>query len=347
MTLGDRVAVMKDGVVQQLDTPQALYRDPANLFVAAFIGSPSMNLIEAQIDGGDGAASAVQRCRCRRAATCAPTRAGRVVLGMRPADFEDAALARDEAPADAATCGPTWSRSWAPRSTSSSRSTSPPVDDRVGARAWPSTEGGDAAMIPLVADAGETICTARVRRPQPLRGGRDGAAGDRHRPLPLLRPESGEAIATPQGAAQPAWAGCRPAARQAARRRSGSRRRSGCGCSCACPTAGRASRAACARTRRPTGRAADRACPRPAAAAGLGSSRGRAPTPAPSSSRNSVRVSSASSAVQQRSVQVGIDHQTRHLHPLADRRRRAARPPAGRRPCTRATSSLMPNGLAR
>src|SRR3954470_13042555 len=49
MTLGDRVAVMKDGIVQQLDTPQTLYREPANLFVAAFIGSPSMNLIEATV----------------------------------------------------------------------------------------------------------------------------------------------------------------------------------------------------------------------------------------------------------------------------------------------------------
>src|SRR5690242_11948719 len=53
MTLGDRVAVMRDGVVQQLDSPQALYRTPANLFVAAFIGSPSMNLMEARVHGGE------------------------------------------------------------------------------------------------------------------------------------------------------------------------------------------------------------------------------------------------------------------------------------------------------
>ena len=51
MTLGDRVAVMRDGVVQQLDTPAALFQRPANQFVAAFIGSPSMNLFEAQIAG--------------------------------------------------------------------------------------------------------------------------------------------------------------------------------------------------------------------------------------------------------------------------------------------------------
>jgi multiple sugar transport system ATP-binding protein len=52
MTLGQRVAVMRDGYVQQVDTPQRLYRRPANLFVAAFIGSPSMNLVEATIEDG-------------------------------------------------------------------------------------------------------------------------------------------------------------------------------------------------------------------------------------------------------------------------------------------------------
>ena len=51
MTLGQRVAVMRDGVIQQVDTPQALYRRPRNLFVAAFIGSPSMNLVEAPVGG--------------------------------------------------------------------------------------------------------------------------------------------------------------------------------------------------------------------------------------------------------------------------------------------------------
>ena len=52
MTLGDRVAVMRKGELQQLDTPQSLYRTPVNLFVAEFIGSPAMNLVEAEIGGG-------------------------------------------------------------------------------------------------------------------------------------------------------------------------------------------------------------------------------------------------------------------------------------------------------
>src|SRR4051812_34357156 len=49
MTMGDRVAVLKDGVLQQVDTPLALYRTPANVFVAGFIGSPAMNLLDAEI----------------------------------------------------------------------------------------------------------------------------------------------------------------------------------------------------------------------------------------------------------------------------------------------------------
>ena len=61
MTLGHRVAVLKDGVLQQVDTPQHLYRHPANLFVAAFIGSPPMNLVEATVGGASRARSPDQR----------------------------------------------------------------------------------------------------------------------------------------------------------------------------------------------------------------------------------------------------------------------------------------------
>ena len=68
MTLGDRVAVMKDGVVQQLDTPHNLYAHPANLFVAAFIGSPSMNLFEAKVDRRPGRLRRAHGARCRRGA---------------------------------------------------------------------------------------------------------------------------------------------------------------------------------------------------------------------------------------------------------------------------------------
>src|SRR5437867_4451030 len=56
LTMGTRIAVMKDGIVQQLDTPQALYDRPANMFVAGFIGSPSMNFFEANLARGNGGA---------------------------------------------------------------------------------------------------------------------------------------------------------------------------------------------------------------------------------------------------------------------------------------------------
>ena len=52
MTLGDRVAVMRAGEIQQVASPKVLYEDPANLFVAGFIGSPAMNFLPAKVEGG-------------------------------------------------------------------------------------------------------------------------------------------------------------------------------------------------------------------------------------------------------------------------------------------------------
>ena len=51
MTLGTRIVVLKDGIIQQVDTPQNLYNTPNNIFVAGFIGSPQMNLIDAEVIG--------------------------------------------------------------------------------------------------------------------------------------------------------------------------------------------------------------------------------------------------------------------------------------------------------
>ena len=90
MTLGDRVAVMRDGILQQVDTPQNLYRHPANLFVAAFIGSPPMNLVEATVRG-DRVAFAGFDIPIQPGALAAFD--GRtVILGIRPSDIEDHAL---------------------------------------------------------------------------------------------------------------------------------------------------------------------------------------------------------------------------------------------------------------
>jgi multiple sugar transport system ATP-binding protein len=99
MTLGQRVAVMRDGRIQQVDTPQALYRRPKNLFVAAFIGSPAMNLVEARVTGD---AVEFADYRVPLAPDNRPARAGNVVLGIRPEAFTDAALADPELPQIAA-----------------------------------------------------------------------------------------------------------------------------------------------------------------------------------------------------------------------------------------------------
>ncbi|HEX6117321.1 MAG TPA: sn-glycerol-3-phosphate ABC transporter ATP-binding protein UgpC [Solirubrobacterales bacterium] len=94
MTLGDRVAVMRSGTIQQVGSPQELYDSPANLFVAGFIGSPAMNFMPATLEGGklrlpigevdppsglDGAGS------------------GRLIAGIRPESFEDASIVDSDA----------------------------------------------------------------------------------------------------------------------------------------------------------------------------------------------------------------------------------------------------------
>ncbi|MFT6290084.1 MAG: multiple sugar transport system ATP-binding protein [Ilumatobacter sp.] len=99
MTMGDRVAVLKDGYLQQVDTPQNLYDRPDNVFVAAFIGSPSMNLYEASIDLVDG--GGVVRLGSQTLTIDAAVFAARpalqsytakIIVGIRPEDYEDAAM---------------------------------------------------------------------------------------------------------------------------------------------------------------------------------------------------------------------------------------------------------------
>ncbi|MBA3326727.1 MAG: sn-glycerol-3-phosphate ABC transporter ATP-binding protein UgpC, partial [Solirubrobacterales bacterium] len=92
MTLGDRVAVMRSGVLQQVGTPRELYNSPANIFVAGFIGSPAMNFFAAKASGG--------RVHLPFADLPAPkgARDGDVIAGVRPEDFEDAGLAPDNHP---------------------------------------------------------------------------------------------------------------------------------------------------------------------------------------------------------------------------------------------------------
>jgi len=103
MTMGDRVAVMRKGELQQVDAPQELYDRPVNLFVAGFIGSPAMNMIEATLERANGGLAAVTGSQ--RIALGDETLSARpglrayegktVVLGIRPEDLEDAELEPD------------------------------------------------------------------------------------------------------------------------------------------------------------------------------------------------------------------------------------------------------------
>ena len=107
MTMGDRVAVMRKGELQQVATPQDLYDRPVNLFVGGFIGSPAMNMLEATLvksNGGLAVEAGGQRLAIDDELVSAQPaltsyEGKKVVLGIRPEDLEDAAIAKD-VPAD-------------------------------------------------------------------------------------------------------------------------------------------------------------------------------------------------------------------------------------------------------
>ena len=110
ITMADRVAVMRDGHLQQLDTPAALYDDPVNLFVAGFIGSPAMNVVTASLSTADGRVTASfgehrlvvpEAVLDRRpGARCLLTAGAQVTVGIRPEDIEDAEFVAAAGPAE-------------------------------------------------------------------------------------------------------------------------------------------------------------------------------------------------------------------------------------------------------
>jgi multiple sugar transport system ATP-binding protein len=103
MTMGDRVAVMRRGELQQMAGPQKLYDAPKNLFVASFIGSPAMNIVEAEVERSDGGlavligdqALPVPEEVTRRRPALAGYVGRKLALGIRPEHLEDASIARN------------------------------------------------------------------------------------------------------------------------------------------------------------------------------------------------------------------------------------------------------------
>ena len=96
LTMGDRVAVLKDGVLQQIDTPKTLYHQPINVFVAGFIGSPAMNLFEGRLVDGrivlPGTSIAVPASAFERSPRLKTFDGGPVIFGIRPEDLYDSKL---------------------------------------------------------------------------------------------------------------------------------------------------------------------------------------------------------------------------------------------------------------
>jgi len=172
MTLGQRVCVLRDGKLQQVDSPQTLFNSPVNLFVAGFIGSPAMNFVAAELIRDDGPFVTFAGYRIpvtEQLLQDRPALAGyfgrEVILGVRPSDFEDSSLA-DES----------WARISVKANVTEDLGSeihvlfsidSPPVEHASITKAVADDE--DEAGIPL--DGGKTLWTARVSARSAVRPG--------------------------------------------------------------------------------------------------------------------------------------------------------------------------------
>jgi multiple sugar transport system ATP-binding protein len=192
MTLGDRVAVMRDGVVQQLDTPNALYQRPANLFVGAFIGSPSMNLVEARVEGRE-VCFAEYRLPVADRHDLRAYDGRSVVLGMRPSDFEDATVWRDESRATMRV------RVDLVEELGSQVNLLFTIAARSGAGdviAEVVEDAGDSLPVPLVAAEGTSVCTACVTAASPARAGGEAEVSVDPALFHYFDPDTGVAVGT-------------------------------------------------------------------------------------------------------------------------------------------------------
>lgn len=108
MTMGDRIVVLKDGIIQQVDDPLTLYNKPANMFVAGFIGSPAMNFLNAVLiksgdsyyADGEGFKIKIPADKIKENANIKSLEGKRVIFGIRPEDISDAAVSEIQATAD-------------------------------------------------------------------------------------------------------------------------------------------------------------------------------------------------------------------------------------------------------
>ncbi|MEV7006421.1 sn-glycerol-3-phosphate ABC transporter ATP-binding protein UgpC [Streptosporangium sp. NPDC051022] len=203
MTLGDRVCVLRDGLLQQVDTPQNLFDNPVNLFVAGFMGSPSMNFVNAELVRGDGGAFVsfaglklpVPNETFAEKIGLDQWIGRKIILGIRPSDFDDATAANGAAGS--------WSRLQVRAEVTEELGSeinvlflidAPPVQhqDTVAA-----ADAGDEeeATLPLVGD--KSLWTARVNSRSHVRPGQNVELVVDTRNLHFFDPVSGLAIGHP------------------------------------------------------------------------------------------------------------------------------------------------------
>jgi multiple sugar transport system ATP-binding protein len=195
MTLGQRVCVLRDGKLQQADTPQTLFNAPVNLFVAGFIGSPAMNFVTARLVRDDGPAVTFAGHRLEVPEILLAARPGLdsyvgrdLILGIRPSDFEDAGLA-----------DPGWARMPATAGVTEELGSeihvlfsidAPPVQHSSITQAVAGDD--DDAAIPLI--GGKSLWTARVAARSKVRPGQPVELAVDTSNLQFFDPESGLSI---------------------------------------------------------------------------------------------------------------------------------------------------------
>ena len=208
MTMGHRVAVMRKGELQQVADPQTLYDRPLNLFVGGFIGSPSMNMLEATLERSNGTITAVAGSqRVHLDAETLNARPAlkeyegkRVILGIRPEDIEDVALVAD-APADKRLQGVVELRE--------ALGSEIMVHFRVDAQAADTEEtkelaedvhGGDAQTAPGQPEGGEAIIVGRFGARSRVKEGETVEAAVDTRALHFFDPDTGLGVYESKGA---------------------------------------------------------------------------------------------------------------------------------------------------
>jgi multiple sugar transport system ATP-binding protein len=210
MTLGHRVCVLRDGRLQQVDTPQTLFEKPVNLFVAGFIGSPAMNFVTADLVRDDGPAVTFAGYKLPVPAEEIDNNPGlsnyfgkKVILGIRPSDFEDAGLG-EGANGGAGKISVTTNVTEELGSEIHVIFTidAPPVEHASITEAAASDDGDDETVAALI--GGKTLWTARVSARSRVRPGQPiDLAVDTHN-LQFFDLDSGLSIGHPQATTQAA-----------------------------------------------------------------------------------------------------------------------------------------------